>query len=110
MLFDLNIPWDLTRALGPDLFLMVGAMVLTLVAAWGDETPARQRMVGWGSIIVVLLTIAAVAWYWVAGNTATAGVVAVDDFRWTADIVLLVGTLLALLFSIDYNDRVGITA
>ena len=110
MQFDLNIPWHLTQALGPDLLLMAGAMVLTLFAAWGDETPARQRSVGWGSIVLVLLTIGAVVWYWLERPTATAGVVAVDDFRWTADIVLLVGTLLALLFSIDYNDRVGITA
>ena len=110
MQYDLNIPWHLTQALGPDLLLMTGAMILTLVAAWGDETPARQRMVGWGSIVLVLLTLGAVIWYWIERPTATAGVVAVDDFRWAADVVLLIGTLLALLFSMDYNDRVGITA
>src|SRR5690349_4208195 len=110
MTYDLNIPWHLTKALGPDLFLMAGAMVLTLFAAWRTESPAHQRSVGWGSVIVVLLTLAAVIWYWVGDTRATPGVVAVDDFRWVADAVILVGTLLALLFAIDYNDRVGITA
>ena len=110
MQFDLNLPWDLTRALGPDLLLMAGAMLLTLFAAWGDESPARQRSVGWASIALVVATLAAVIYYWIMRWTATPGIVAVDDYRWTADIVLLVGTLLTLLFSIDYNDRVGITA
>ena len=110
MNYDLNLPWDLTLALGPDLLLMAGAMVLTLLAAWRRESPAHQRSVGWGSVFLVVVTLAVVVMYWLGRRTATPGVVAVDSFRWTADVVLLLGTLLALLFSIDYNDRAGITA
>jgi NADH-quinone oxidoreductase subunit N len=108
--FDLSIPGDLTLALGPDLLLMAGAMVLALMAAWGPETPARQRSVGWASIALVVATLGTVVFYWLQRPTGSAGVIAVDAFRWTADIVLLVGTLFAILFAIDYNDRVGITA
>ena len=34
MNFDLSIPAQLTAALGPDLLLMGGAMILLLWAAW----------------------------------------------------------------------------
>src|SRR5215217_949869 len=105
MTFDLNLPWHLTLALGPDLLLMTGAMLLTLMAAWRSESPSHQRAVGWASVVLVLATLGVVVLYWLGDRRATPGVIAVDDFRWLADIVLLVGTLLTLLFAIDYNDR-----
>lgn len=110
MRYDLTLPLHLTLALGPELLLMAGAMVLALFAAWGGDADERQRAVGYGSVGLVLLTLTAVIWYWARGGSASPGVIAVDAFRWTADIVILVGTLLALLFATDYNDRAGITA
>jgi NADH-quinone oxidoreductase subunit N len=109
MHYDLSIPWHLTLALGPDLLLMAGAMVLALFAAWAPESASRQRAVGWGSIVLVVLTMGVVLLYWSREPTSNAGIIAVDAFRWTADLVFLLGTLLALLFAIDYNDRAGIT-
>ena len=110
MHFDLSIPAHLSAALGPDLLLMVGSMLLALWAAWRDESPAHQRSVGWASVALVVATMAAVGYYWWRGTTTTAGVVTADGFRWAADLVLLLGTLLTLLLSIEYNDRAGITA
>ena len=40
---DLGLPMDLTRALGPDLLLMAGAMILLLWAAWRPDSNAHQR-------------------------------------------------------------------
>jgi NADH-quinone oxidoreductase subunit N len=110
MHFDLSRPGDLMAALGPDLVLIVGAMLLTLFAAWRPDSLRHQRRVGIASMILVLLTIAAVVWYWMQDFTTTRGVVAVDNFRWAADLVFLIGTLATLALAIDYNDREGITA
>ena len=49
MTFNLSIPAQLMGALGPDIVLMVGAMVLMLVAAWKPESAAHQRAVGFGT-------------------------------------------------------------
>ena len=72
MTFDLALPGDLTRALGPDLVLMVGGMLVMLFAAWRREDTDHQRAVGVASIVVTLLTAAAVIWYWTKGYRSTA--------------------------------------
>ena len=110
LVFDLARPLDLTRALGPDIFLMVGAMVLMLWAAWRPETQRHQRHVGIGAMLVTALTLAAVIWYWMQGFSSSRGVIAVDGFRWATDAVFLIGTLATIALSIDYNDRQSITA
>ena len=109
-IFDLSRPVDLMQALGPDILLMVGAMVLLLWSAWRPETERHQRNIGIGAMVLTVLTIAAVVFYWMQDFSSTRGVIAVDGFRWAADIVFLLGTLMTLGLSIDYNDRQSITA
>ena len=108
MRFDLSRPLDLTIALAPDLVLMAGAMILLLATAWGAESPQRQRAVGRWSIVLCVLTIAAVIYMWWAGHTAARGVIAVDPFRWATDVLVLLGAILALALSMDYLEREGI--
>ncbi len=105
MRFDLSRPLDLTIALGPDLLLMSGAMVLLLVSAWGAESPERQRTVGRWSIALCVLTLAGVIYMWSAGVPATRGAIAVDPFRWATDVLVLLGAILALALSMDYLER-----
>jgi NADH-quinone oxidoreductase subunit N len=109
MQLDLSIPGHLSLALAPDLFLFAGAILLMLWAAWRPESDRHQRSVGMGSLVLTVGVLIAVIFVatrqWVAGN----GVIAVDTFRWATDIVLLVGTLMAIGLSIDYNTREGIT-
>ena len=109
-LLDLSRPTQLTLALGPDLLLMVGAMLLTVWAAWRPDSARHQRSVGWGAIVVTVATLVSVLNYLLIGVTATTGPIAVDPFRWMVDVVILLGTVLALALSIDENDREGITA
>jgi NADH-quinone oxidoreductase subunit N len=107
--FDLAIPSQLTAALIPDLILMGGAMILLLVAVWRRESPEHQRRVGLLSIALSVITLVAV---WVMMNrvpSATDGPIAVDNFRWMVDIVILLGTIGALALGIDDNDRAGTT-
>ena len=105
MRFDLTQPLELTFALGPDLVLMAGTMLLLLASAWGVETPERQRAVGRWSIALCVLTIAGVIYMWWAGHTATRGVIAVDSFRWATDVLILLGAILAIALSMDYLER-----
>jgi NADH-quinone oxidoreductase subunit N len=105
MTFDLTIPGQLMAALGPDLVLMGGAMVLMLYAAWKPESDGHQRTIGLASVAVIVATLATVLWYASSGAKATPGVIAVDGFRWAADVVFLVGAAAAILIGIEANPR-----
>jgi NADH-quinone oxidoreductase subunit N len=107
---DLSIPRDLAMALAPDLLLIAGAMLLLLWAAWRPESPAHQRSVGIGSIVLSVLVLAATLWASLSDMRAGSGVVAVDDFRWMSDVVILIATICTIGMAIDHNDRLGITA
>ncbi|HEX3867551.1 MAG TPA: NADH-quinone oxidoreductase subunit N [Gemmatimonadaceae bacterium] len=104
---DLSVPAQLTLALVPDLFLMAGAMALLLWAAWHRESDAHQRRVGIGSILVAGITLVLVL-AWVKRYQAGVGPIAVDNFRWFVDGVILLGTIFAIALSMDDNMRSGI--
>ncbi len=102
---DLSIPAQLVIAVGPELVLMAGAMILLLWAAWRPESDAHQRTVGLGSIGVCVLTLVLVVFDMGRYKSAASGVVALDEFRWLMDVVIIVGTGLAIGLSIDGNRR-----
>ncbi|MHB1071524.1 MAG: NADH-quinone oxidoreductase subunit N [Gemmatimonadaceae bacterium] len=108
MQYDLSIPAQLTGALVPDLVLMVGAFALLLWAAFGPETAAHQRRIGVASIALAAITLAGVIWYLFRQDHATDGPIAVDNFRWMVDVVILIGTIGALALSIEDNERQSI--
>lgn len=109
MNFDLSMPAQLTAALGPDLLLMGGAMILLLWSGWRPESDAHQRSVGILSIGLCILTMVAVGYYAYQGYTASNGPIAVDNFRWAADTIFLIATAGTIAMSLDYNTREGIT-
>jgi NADH-quinone oxidoreductase subunit N len=109
MNFDLSMPAQLTSALGPDLLLMGGAMILLLWSGWRPESDAHQRRVGILSIVLCILTMIAVGYYAYEGYTASNGPIAVDNFRWAADEIFLIATIGTIAMSLDYNTREGIT-
>jgi NADH-quinone oxidoreductase subunit N len=112
MPLDLMNPRALTFALGPDLLLAGGAMLLLLFAGWRRETLGHQRAVGVASLLLTALTGAAVVYYATRfrGVTVLEGPIAVDNFRWLSDLIVLVATFLAIALTMEYNGREGITA
>ncbi|MFL5523288.1 MAG: NADH-quinone oxidoreductase subunit N [Gemmatimonadaceae bacterium] len=109
MNFDLSMPAQLSSALGPDLLLMGGAMLLLVWAGWRRESDEHQRSVGILSIALCIFTMVAVGYYAYRGYTASVGVIAVDNFRWITDEILLIATIGTIAMSLDYNRREGIT-
>src|SRR4029079_2807288 len=69
-----------------------------------------QKNIGVASIILCVTVIVSIAFYVARADTALAGIIAVDNFRWTADIVFLLATIGTIALSMDYNAREGITA
>lgn len=107
MTLDLQKAFDLVIALLPETILSVWAMVLLLFAAWNHKDPRAQRQTGWLSLIGVAAAFGAAAWLWAAGARVAGlpGSVAVDGFRWAVDLIVLLGTGLVVLLSLDYLDR-----
>src|SRR5512143_1076757 len=106
---DLGIPAQLTLALVPDLVLMGGAMLLLVWAAWRPESQAHQRRVGLASIVLAGVVLM-LSFAWADRYTAGQGPIALDTFRWFADVVILLGTVFTIALSMDDNMRSGITA
>ncbi|HEX5409257.1 MAG TPA: NADH-quinone oxidoreductase subunit N [Gemmatimonadaceae bacterium] len=102
MVFDLSQAPQLAAALAPDLLLMGGAMLLLLVAVWRAESVATARSIGVLSIALCVATAAVIVWMMTRGATATPEIIAVDDFRWVTDLIVLVGTIIALALAMDY--------
>ena len=106
---DLAVPGQLTLALVPDLVLMGGAMLLLIWAALRPESDSHQRAVGVASIVLAGITIL-LALSWAGRYEAGPGPIAVDNFRWLMDAIILLGTVLTIALSMDDNMRAGITA
>ena len=102
MHFDLSVPSQLSAALAPDLVLTIGAMILLLFAAWKSESDERSRSVGFLSIGLCVVTAAIVIWMALSGASADAGIIAVDNFRWAIDLIILLATIIALALAVDY--------
>src|SRR5918912_545255 len=96
------------RALLPDLILGVGAMLLLLYAAWGRESLQRQQRVGVLAILLCVAAGAAVVWMALNGAKATPGVIAVDNFRWATDLIVLLATVMTVFLALDYSRREGL--
>jgi NADH-quinone oxidoreductase subunit N len=92
-------------ALVPDLIVAVGAMLLLIWAAWRPDSAGHQRSVGVGAIVVALAGLAASIYYMVRGFTATEGPIAVDNFRWMMNAIILVGTIAAVALGMEDNER-----
>ena len=105
MTFDLTIPSQLLAALTPDLILMAGATLLMVLTALRPEGSASQRSIGKLALVVLVATAVAVVAMIMAGNNVGPGVIAVDRFRWTADLIFIGAAIGTVLLSMEYGDK-----
>ncbi len=105
MTFDLTIPSQLLAALTPDLILMAGATLLMVLTALRPEGSASQRGIGKLALVVLVATAVAVVAMIMAGNNVGPGVIAVDRFRWTADLIFIGAAIGTVLLSMEYGDK-----
>lgn len=108
MTFDIGTSLGLTLALGPDLIVAVGAMVLLIWSAVREDSAARQRAVGVGAIVIAAAGLGVSILYLVADYRATDGPIAVDRFRWMMNAVILIGTIAAVALAMEDNERHGV--
>ncbi|HXT17809.1 MAG TPA: NADH-quinone oxidoreductase subunit N [Gemmatimonadaceae bacterium] len=104
---DITVPLQLSLALVPDLVLMGGAMVLLLWASLRPDSQQHQRNIGIASIVLCGITIL-LALNWAGRYSAGPGPIALDNFRWLIDVVVLLGTIFTIALSMDDNMRTGI--
>ncbi len=107
MLLDLDTGLGLFRALLPETILTVWALLLLLDAAWHHRERGAQRRAGMLALVGIGAAAVATVWLWASGARAAglATSVAVDPFRWAADLIVLLGAALGVLLSVDYLER-----
>jgi len=98
-------PAFLTRALLPDLVVSGGAMLLLLYGVWGPETEGRRRGLLLGALVTIAAATCATAFTAATLPRTGVGPLATDAFRWMADVVILLGTLLTLMVMRDHAPR-----
>jgi NADH-quinone oxidoreductase subunit N len=107
MSLDLSTSRDLLLALLPELVLAGWSLVLLAVVAWRHRAPRDLKLAAWVTLAALGTTAVAVWWLW--WNAATASgitpMIAVDDYRYVADWVILGAASVTVLFSIDYLER-----
>lgn len=109
MILDYSSQGHYLIALLPETLLTLGAFVVLLadVFSRGREPGQSGAWIGPAAVLSVLAALAASLWVGLSVEAAP-GLVAVDGFRLAASLVLLSGTLLALLFAFDYGYREGL--
>lgn len=108
MPLDLTVSSHLLGALLPDLVIMVGAMALLLWSTTRRDLDAEGTGTATaGAIGIAVTALVAVGFMAIrhAGSDAGTGQLALDGFRWAADAVILVGTILALALGVDHGRR-----
>ncbi len=112
MNLDLSSYGDLMRALAPELVVTAAGLVVLLVVAWRHRTAADLRAAGWATVAGLGAAAAAVWWLWWSSARAVGipAMIAVDDFRFVSDWLLLGAAALTVLVSFAYLEREGLLA
>jgi NADH-quinone oxidoreductase subunit N len=107
VILDLTLPAHLALALLPELVLTAWSVVLLLLVGWRHRTAADLRIAAWTTGIALATTAAAVWWLWWrrAGVEGLASMVAVDDYRFVTDMVILGAAAVTVLVSPQYLER-----
>ncbi|MEM9277819.1 MAG: NADH-quinone oxidoreductase subunit NuoN [Pseudomonadota bacterium] len=92
--------------LGAELWLAVGAMVLLMFGVFAGER-SSSHVTG----LSIALLVAAGVWLFATGDRGEAmnGAFILDDFAWFMKLLTLLGSGLAVIMSVNYMKREGVT-
>ena len=92
--------------LGPELWLAIGAMALLMVGVFSSETSAPARVTG------LALAVIGAAFIWLVTmnerGDAMNGAFVLDDFAWLMKMLVLIGSGLAIVMSVNFMRRENI--
>jgi len=104
---------DLTSASGaalgllPEILVTATACLVLLVAGWRHEGVEDNRLAGWLSLGGLVAAGLSLAYLW-AGGAVAAGIapmVALDSFRYAADVIFLLAAAITVALSLGYLER-----
>lgn len=111
LVIDFSRQSDYALALAPEIVLSVWAMLVLLVDVFqkGDRQESSSPMIGWLSLVGVVLAAVANAWLSGASEPNPIGVIALDSFRTFSNYVFLLAAALFILIARRYVDeeRIG---
>ncbi|HET7025678.1 MAG TPA: NADH-quinone oxidoreductase subunit N [Gemmatimonadales bacterium] len=109
---DLSTPFGVSVALLPELLLSGWAVLLVLLVGVRHRTAGDARLAGWFALPGLILAAAAFGWIGRTGvhSDGPSLMVALDTFRYGAGLLILACAAAAVLLSIPYLEREGITA
>ncbi|HSC59461.1 MAG TPA: NADH-quinone oxidoreductase subunit N [Gemmatimonadales bacterium] len=112
MEIDLSTPFGVSVALLPELLLSAWALLVVLLVAWRHRTPGDARLAGWLSLPGLILAAAALGWLARTGvhPAGPSLMVSLDGYRYAAGLLIVACAAAAVLLSIPYLEREGITA
>jgi len=112
MNINLLAPLGVALAQLPEIILTLFALAALLVAAWRHRTAEDSRLAGWVSLAGTGVAFAAMAWLWMMHARPMQGphMVALDDYRFAAGLLILGATAATILLSLAYAVREGLTA
>jgi NADH-quinone oxidoreductase subunit N len=104
---DTSTPLGVSLALLPEIVVSIAAMGVLLVTSWRHRAAADSRLAGWLSLMGLLLGLSAQVWLWVGGAHAEGipQMVAVDGYRFAANLVFLIAAAVTVVLSLGYLER-----
>lgn len=109
---DLQTPSGLMLAMLPELVVTAAAVVVMLVNAWRHQTAADSRFAGQLSLVGLMAAAAVLGALWRSGAAPVGApnMMALDGYRYGAQLLILLASIGAVLLSLDYLEREALIA
>jgi NADH-quinone oxidoreductase subunit N len=109
---DTGTPLGVSLALLPEIVVSVAAMGVLLVTAWRHRSAADSRLAGWLSLAGLVAGLGTQIWLWTGGarGEGISQMVAVDGYRFAANVIFLLAAAVTVVLSLGYLEREGMLA
>ncbi len=109
---DLLTPSGLMVAMLPELVVTLAAVIVLLINAWRHQTAADSRFAGMVSLagLVAALAVLGALWRGGAAPLGAPNMIALDGYRFGAQLLILGASIGTVLLSLDYLERESLIA